>query len=441
MHCAPRSPAGCRSTRATRVRRSAWLAPAALCALGAHAQGSDGIGSPDEVAAISTGRSVYDRHWVPAGKPGIGQGLGPLFNANSCAACHGSGGEGGKAPATDGPAPASLVIQLEPRETGSGSEPGGDPVYGHVLNTSAVDGVQVEGAVSIHYGETEGHYYPDGLRWHMRVPHYRLIRLTRGPLARTTVIRPRLAPPLFGLGWLEAVPEAAIVGVGERGTGEPAWNLFRGVRTLGRFGWQGGSVSIRDQTTKAFAREMGLTSSDRPHDDCTAAEVDCLRQPSGGSPEVADPLVDTVVRYVRTLAVPDSSGRAPSDSAGPRVFATIGCAGCHRPQLPVELPEAGGQRTRSVITPYTDLRLHDLGSDMADEDASGAPVRSKWRTAPLWGLGYRVRNGATLLHDGRALTPEEAVLWHGGEAARARRSFVNLFAGQREALLHWLETL
>jgi CxxC motif-containing protein (DUF1111 family) len=424
------------------ARRTSSLGAAVLCALSAHAQVPGGSGAADEVTRISVGKAVFGRHWAPAGTAGVGQGLGPLFNADSCSACHGAGGEGGKGPSGDGPAPAALVVQLEtPAAAVTGAEPGGDPVYGHVFNTSAVPGVQAEGVVLIHYREDEGHYYPDGFSWRMRVPRYRLSGLSHGPLARTTVIKPRLAPSMLGIGWLEAVPEAAIVGPGTPGTAAPAWDIYQGVRTLGRFGWQGGSVSIRDQTTKALAREMGLTSRDQSHDDCTAVEEDCLRQPNSGSPEVADEVVADLVSFERTLAVPDSPRRSASGSGGAEIFARIGCADCHQPELPVERPEADGKRTRAVITPYTDLRLHDLGSEMADEDASGARVASKWRTAPLWGLGYRVQGGATLLHDGRARSPEEAILWHSGEAGRARRNFVTLLHRQREALLQWLETL
>lgn len=417
------------------------MGAAALCALSAHAQVPGTPGTPDEAARISVGQSVFTRHWVPAGSAGAGQGLGPLFNADSCSGCHGAGGEGGKGPWGNGLAPPALVVQLEtPAGTGD-AEPEGDPVYGRVFNTAAVPGVQAEGVVLIHYREDEGHYYPDGFSWHMRVPHYRLSGLSHGPLARKTIIKPRLAPSMLGIRWLEAVPEAAVVGPGTPGAAAPAWDIYQGRRTLGRFGWQGGSVSIRDQTTKALAREMGLTSSDRPHDDCTPVEMECLRQPNGGSPEVADEVVDTLVSFVRTIAVPDSPRHTASGSAGAEIFARIGCADCHRPSLPTQLPETEDKGTQGVITPYTDLRLHDLGSEMADEDAGGAKVASKWRTAPLWGLGYRAQGGATLLHDGRARSPEEAILWHSGEGARARRSFVNLLHRQREILLQWLQTL
>jgi CxxC motif-containing protein (DUF1111 family) len=219
--------------------------------------------------------------------------------------------------------------------------------------------------------------------------------------------------------------------------------LRQGTRLLGRFGWQGDAVSIRDQTTNAFAHEMGLTSEDRPSDDCTPAETDCRGQPNGGSPEVSEELLDAVITFVGTLAVPESPAHSKDDSFGPELFANIGCAACHRPRLPVELPGAGGTRVRGVIAPYTDLRLHDLGLEMADENAAGAKVSSRWRTAPLWGLGYRLKmeSHSTFLHDGRARSTEEAILWHSGEAAQTRHNFTKLGPRAREALLHWIETL
>jgi CxxC motif-containing protein (DUF1111 family) len=401
-----------------------------------------------ESAKMNLGRSVFDTEWAPAGASGAAGrvGLGPLYNANSCNACH-SEGERGRGPLGDGPAPTALVIQLESRGAEADAEPNGDPVYGRVFNTSAVAGVQAEGVVLVRYGEIGGYYYPFGGRWSLRVPHYRLVGLNHGPLAPNTVIKPRLAPALFGAGLLEAVPSAAIDGEPARQSGGGmsgtlAWHLRQGNRLPGRFGWQEDAVSVRDQAANAFAREMGLTSDDRSSDDCTPAEADC-RAEAGGSPEVSEELLDAVATFVRTLAVPESPVHAPDDSLGPTLFRDIGCAACHAPSLPVALPGKDGMKVAAVIGPYTDLRLHNLGSEMADETASGAKVVSRWRTAPLWGLGYRMRleNHPTFLHDGRARSAEEAILWHSGEAAHAKRGFLDLGPRARDALLHWLETL
>ena len=385
--------------------------------------------TPD--ALITLGKAIFE------GKTGAAHDRVRLLNATSCEACHSDGG-GGAGPTGDGVLPAALVIQLE--SSSAGHESAGDPVYGRVFNTSASGGGEPEGVAAVRYSEIEGHYYPEGFRWRMRVPHYRLTNLSRGPLAGSTVIKPRFAPALYGAGLLEEVPESAITQTSPApkarvNSGEPSWRIYHGREALGRFGWQGGAISIRDQTTKAFAHEMGLTSPDQPYDDCTAAETDC-RQPSSAAPEISEDSVAAVLAYLRSLRVPPSRMTAEEYTSGLRVFTDLGCAECHRPELPAD-------STHRVITPYTDLRLHDLGIELADQTVSGTRVLSQWRTAPLWGLGYRVRSQShpTFLHDGRARTLEEAILWHSGEAARARNEFVSLFKRQREALLRWLESL
>jgi CxxC motif-containing protein (DUF1111 family) len=288
-----------------------------------------------------------------------------------------------------------------------------------------------------------GYYYPDGIRWRTRKPHYSVVGLTRGPLAANTVIKPRVAPPLFGVGLLEGVPEADIAQRAGSSSGEPAWRIRQGIRRIGRFGWQGDALSIRDQTTKALAAEMGLTSPESPSDDCTPLETDCLQQPGSASPEVVDELIEALVSFERTLAPPaPASNVSGNGSLGAELFVEVGCAACHRLQITTKTQQSDGTTARSTIAPYTDLRLHDLGRDMADETVSGARVQSQWRTAPLWGLSYRlhVENNSTLLHDGRARSVEEAILWHGGEAASARQSFVNLGPRSRGALLGWVES-
>jgi len=389
---------------------------------------------------IAVGQSIFN------GQSGVTRGHARLFNATSCDSCH-NGGAGGSGPTGNGPVPVALVIQLGwPSDAGA---TGGDPVYGRIFNTAAADGVQAEGVATVRYTEIEGHYYPEAFRWHMRVPHYRLTNLSRGPLAAATVIKPRLAPSLFGAAFLGAVPESAITRIGtgpnvSASVREPVWRLYRGTSVLGRFGWQAASVSIRDQTTKAFAREMGLTSPDQPYDDCTPAEVDCLEPRDRRSPDVSADSISAVLAYVGALPVPKSPTHSEQFSAGLKLFTDLGCAACHRPELPVDLTEEEiGTQTPSVIAPYTDLLLHDLGIELADETVSGARVPTKWRTAPLWSLGYRIRhqNPATFLHDGRARTVEEAIVWHSGEATRAQHGFLNLPRRTREALQRWLETL
>ncbi len=401
----------------------------------------------EERARAELGHEVLNTQWVPAGTPHAERrdGVGPLFNASSCDECHNEGAHG-RGPDGAGVAPFALEVQLEEPAADPRADTRCDPVYGCVFNPLALRGVRPEGEVVVHYREVTGRY-PDGSPFSLRVPSYRLVDLGYGPLARATIIKPRIAPALFGAGLLEAVPAAAIVGEsGSSGAavGAPAWHWRHGVRVLGRFGWQGSALSIRDQTARAFAREMGLTSGAIPADDCTAAELACREQPNGGSPEVSDSLFEAVVDFQSWLAVPAAPPLPGEPAADERaLFAQLGCAGCHRPSLPVELRGEHGTLIRRTIEPYTDLRLHDLGPALADENALGLKVPSRWRTAPLWGLGYRLgrESSPTFLHDGRARSLAEAILWHGGEARGARRGFEELDAARRAALLRWLATL
>lgn len=374
-----------------------------------------------EQPRVDLGHAVFNTQWVPAGTANAARrdGLGPLFNAAACDACHNEGAHG-RGPVGDGDAPAALVMQLDRAPRREGQDQRGDPRYGRTLNSAALDGMKPEAIVKIHYQEKNGHY-PDGTAWTLRAPQYFFAELEYGPLSKRTVLQPRLAPALFGVGLLEAVP------------GIPA----------GRFGWLGTASSIRDQTTKAFAREMGLTSSDVPKDDCTAVQRSCLAAANGGVPEVSDEFVAAVSDFQRYLAVPERGAMPAGVSSMDQSFNELGCAICHRPRLPVVLEDVTGSASRAEIEPYTDLRLHDLGPGLADRTVAGNIVPSRWRTAPLWGLSYRLQTERvpTFLHDGRARSIEEAILWHAGEAEAARRNFEHLSSTQRMQLLLWIGTL
>jgi CxxC motif-containing protein (DUF1111 family) len=393
--------------------------------------------SDAEFERYDLGKAVFNTQFVVAGTPNAGRraGVGPLFNSTSCDSCHNNGARG-RGPTEDGPAPTPLVIQLTAISAKNPIDPEGDPVYGRVFNTIALEGVPPEGVTMIRYEQLSGRY-PDGSVWSLRVPHYTLTKLHYGPLSPQTIIKPRLAPALFGAGLLDAASVDREVGAAAPG------GDISGRSGHGRFGWQATALSVRDQTARAFAREMGLTSTDMQSDDCTPAETACVQQPSGGSPEVSDDIFNAVLSFQRWLAVPASPTPHPIPDGDARTFAELGCAACHQPRLPVALTDAAGKDVSAVIAPYTDLRLHDLGRRLADETVSGTKVTSRWRTAPLWGLGYRMslERFPTFLHDGRARSAEEAILWHDGEAAAARNRFEQLSAAQRKVFLHWLETL
>lgn len=385
-------------------------------------------------ASYELGQAIFNTHWVPAGTPDATRidGLGPLFNSSSCDSCHNNGARGA-GPSGDGPLPTALVIQLGGvavseaalPEDDSVPEDVGDPRYGHVLNTSALDGHRPEAVVFIRYREHSGRY-PDGSPWTLREPRYEITELRYGALAASTVLKPRLAPSLHGAGLLDAVPADAIV------AGAPASKA-----PSGRFGWQASASSLHEQTEIAFAREMGLTSAGQPKDDCTALQADCISAAAGGTPEVPAELIAALMEFQRWLAVPAMTA-SDVNGRGGELFGSVGCAACHRPSLPVVSEAVTGS-----IRAYTDLRVHHLGEALDDRDVAGRPVRTLWRTAPLWGVGYVSRPGRqeTFLHDGRARTLEEAILWHDGDARPARLAFERLSRTERETLLGWMASL
>lgn len=380
--------------------------------------------APEERASFDLGLLVFNTPWVVAGTrnaPRI-DGLGPQFVSASCDSCHNNGARGRPAGTADG-LPGSFVMQIG----GPGRE-----LYGNVLNTAAIDGHEPEGQVRLSWRTREGRY-ADGQPWTLREPRYALDRLAHGAPPLRTVLQPRIGSAVFGTGRLEQVPAEALHQIRRQ---QP--RAVRGTLPPGRFGWQAEALDLTDQTGRALAREMGLTSSAHPADDCTAVQIACRDAPDGGTPEVSEEFLQAVVAYQRELAVPARGDiTAQRDAAGRNLFASTGCAACHVPELPFIVDGA-----TASIEPFTDLLLHDLGEELADRDLRDRPVKTLWRTAPLWGLAHAHRFGdIALLHDGRAGSVEEAILWHGGQARAAREAFMRLDEDERRLLVDWVASL
>lgn len=374
-------------------------------------------------AAFDLGLLVFNTPWVAADTPNAGRrdGLGPLFVSTSCDACHNNGARGRPPAGADGLS-NSFVMQLG----------GTASAYGAVLNTAAVPDHNAEGQISISWTTATGQY-ADGTTWSLRQPAYELRRLIYGPLPADAVLRPRIASAVFGAGLLEAVPISAL-----RNWRRRQGTTIRGDIPDGRFGWQAEARSIEDQTARAFAREMGITSRMRANDDCSPVQIACRNAPQGGRPEASNEFFHAVVTLQRELAVPTRSTLpADQEAAGSRLFAETGCGGCHISRLPVKTTSGAG-----FIDAYTDLLLHDMGPQLADRTASGRILASRWRTAPLWGLSHALKNESiALLHDGRASSVEQAILWHGGQAEAARAAFIAMPMEQRRLLISWVGSL
>jgi CxxC motif-containing protein (DUF1111 family) len=404
---------------------------------------------------IIVGQGIFRKLWVSApGSTRSSDGLGPLFNARSCQSCHTGGGRG---PAViDGKPPVSLVLRLSVPPATEAERAAlaarrllaiPEPTYGEQLQTAAVQGLAAEGRI-----EAAGTDVParlgDGSIVRLRAPTYRIAALGAGALRADTMISPRLAPPLAGIGLLEAIPDADILAGadpddadadGISGRANRVWSTLHGRTLLGRFGWKAGQPTVADQIAAAFASDIGISTPLRPASwgDCTAREAACRTAPSGGSADSAeapDAVFDRVVLYVRSLGAPPRRGAdQPQVEAGRRLFDAAGCAACHRPTFVINRGEP--------ISPYSDLLLHDMGDGLADGRPEGDASGREWRTAPLWGLGRAGASGGGLLHDGRARTPLEAILWHGGEAQAARDRIAALPAAAKATLLAFLDSL
>lgn len=397
------------------------------------------------------GNAFFNSPWVAAPASTTARdGLGPLFNARSCDACHNNDGRG-RPPLAD-EQPVSLVIQFATATAGANNEPQADPHYGANFNPFAIGAVPPEGELRITHQEIQGEY-GDGTAFTLLAPIYEFTALAYGELAADTGISPRVAPAVFGVGLLEAIDQTQIMqrhdpedadGDGISGRINLIWEPVQGRQVPGRFGWKLNQPDIAHQTAAAFSTEMGLTTPLRPQEICTAAQRECQAAPTGGEPEISAEIFAHIVDYQRMLAVPQRRNLdAPAVRRGARIFDDIGCEACHRAsfitaQVP-DQPWLSAQR----IHPFTDLLLHDMGEALADGRTDFDAAPSEWRTPPLWGLGLQATvNGHTrLLHDGRARDISEAILWHGGEALPARERFRLLPADQRAALLQFLESL
>jgi CxxC motif-containing protein (DUF1111 family) len=408
------------------------------------------------LADFFAGNSFFTNAWVRApASASARDGLGPLFNTNSCQSCHLKDGRG--RPPEPGAEFVSLLVRASvPARTAAeralerthGTVP--EPRYGDQIQNRAVEGVAREARAAFIWRDVPGRF-ADGTPYTLVRPALELGELGYGPLDPEVRLSARVAPPLVGMGLLERIPEAAIAaladpddrdGNGISGRANRVYDVALGEEVLGRFGWKAGQPRVRQLVAAAFRGDLGITSRLFPEQPCTDAQTACARAPAGGSPELSDEVLDLVTFYAQTLGVP--ARRNPSSARpGEALFRTLGCADCHVERF-VTGPDSGlpllaGQE----IHPYTDLLLHDMGEDLADGRPEFAADGREWRTPPLWGIGLvrAVSRHTRFLHDGRARNLEEAILWHGGEAEPARRAYAALARSERDQLLFFLDSL
>ncbi len=397
------------------------------------------------------GQSIFERIWVSApSSTEAADGLGPMFNARSCVACH-PGGAHGRLVNEDGSLSPSLLVRLGAKKDGAA-----DPIYGHQLQTEAARGVPREGRFSITYAPSETKL-ADGTIISLRRPVVTLEEMSDGPVASDTVTGLRLAPAIHGMGPLDNIPAETIIAMADPDdknhdgvSGRVHW-LDAERKNFGRFGWKAIMPSLEAQNSHAFLADMGLSTALFPdaYGECTDRQTVCRAAPSGASSqhedlEVTNTLLKTLDRFIAEAVLPPGpklSADAAALEKGRAVFAVAGCLACHRPSYDVVWPK-DASKTRH-ISPYTDLLLHEMGDGLAEDLIENNAAGREWRTAPLWGLRWAIdhEGQGALLHDGRARTILEAILWHGGEALSARDHVAGLSPGDRQALISYLSSL
>ena len=413
------------------------------------------------------GNGIFRKIWVSApSSTTSSDGLGPLFNARACQRCHLKDGRG-RPPAAGERAETMLMrLSIPPqteaeraalREHRRATVP--EPTYGGQLQNLSIQGIEGEGEIAIAYEDVPV-ALADGERVSLRRPSYGVSDLRYGPMHPETMMSPRVAPPVIGMGLLEAISDADILagadpddraGDGISGRANTVWSDEHDKPMLGRFGWKAGQPTVSQQAAAAFRGDVGISTLlyPRPHGDCTAAQEACRRAPHGGASaqntvEASAAIFDLLVFYTRNLGVPARRDVSdPQVLEGKRLFYEANCTGCHTPKFVTRRDSIGEEQSFQLIWPYTDMLLHDMGEGLADGRPEGEAGGREWRTPPLWGIGLTetVSGHTFFLHDGRARNLLEAILWHGGEAEAAKERVVAMTREERQALLAFLRSL
>jgi len=412
------------------------------------------------------GNGLFRKLWVSAPSSTLASdGLGPLYNARSCQRCHLKDGRGHP---PEGPEDDATSMFLRVSVPGSEADAIAEieeyiatlpePTYGGQMQDRALPGLPAEYRLGITYEEREVPL-SGGETASLRVPTYEAEDLGWGPLADNAMLSPRVAPQMIGLGLLEAVPAADILsqadpddadGDGISGRANIVWSLEYDKPMLGRFGLKAGMPTIREQSAAAFAGDIGISSPLHPDGfgDCVLAQAECQQAPHGDQDargfEIDAEGMELVTFYSRNLAVP---ARVAAEEAevlrGKQVFYETGCTACHTPKFVTHRLKDQPEQSFQLIWPYSDMLLHDMGEGLADHRPEARATGTEWRTAPLWGIGLteQVSGHSYYLHDGRARSLLEAVLWHGGEAQAQRDAVVEMAPEDRAALIRFLESL
>lgn len=387
----------------------------------------------------------FNRAFVSA-PAAINSGVGPIFNNTSCVSCHPRDGRVTFPSNLNGLSGFFLRSSIPGTSTQGGPVPA--PGYGTQIQNQAIFGYVPEAKFQVTFTPIS-HVLADGTQVVLQKPNYTLTDFYTA-LPSNLLLSPRLGSPIFGLGLLEVVPESQIVslqdindsdGDGISGKANYVWNSVLYQTQIGRFGWKANTATLLEQCAGAYNGDMGLTNYVNPFE--TGWGQSNGNDGLGDDPELTQAELDAVTFYTQTLAVP--APRNVSDNSvrrGGKIFEELDCAKCHIPKMTTGYSPISALSNQTIY-PYTDMLVHDMGDDLADNRPDFLADGKEWRTRPLWGIGLtQVVNGHTqFLHDGRAKNMTEAILWHGGEAENSRDQFKALSTKDREDLLNFLNSL
>lgn len=353
----------------------------------------------EEQARFEEGRQLFEFPFTPR------DGLGPIFNARACEACHHIPTIGGH-----GPGYRSNIRYAE----------GNQGPSGRLFHERAVPGISPE------------------------------------TLPDNALLSKRRPPTLLGLGLIEAIPDEAILANADPDDKDRDGIRGRAAMRDGhvlRFGSQAHVGSLVEFVSDALRQEMGLTSPASGFDrETSSIDLPVFLQRRIPEPNVTLETVRKLVDFVSLLAPPardaEFVGEAHQVTRGERLFRELACAKCHVPSFRTNArpftrigdptPVTFAVLLDREVAPYSDFLLHDLGSTLNDGIALGVAKPGEYRTPPLWGVRFRMHQ---LLHDARANNLEQAIVYHGGEAAASRNRFLNLPNEDRQALIEFLKTL
>lgn len=400
--------------------------------------------SEEEKEKFEKGEIFFDQKWEVASLDKSKNGLGPFFNSSSCVACHVADGRG--RPPKDGEQMETMLLRLSVPGKGKYNEPLPSHNYGGQLQGFSIPDIKPEATVKITYEEIQGKF-ADGETYTLKKPIYKIENEAYGDFEKDLMISPRVANQMGGLGLLEDINEKDLLALADPDdknndgiSGRPnyVWDEEKQKVSLGRFGWKSNQPNIRQQVAGAFLGDIGITSPIFPKEEITENQFSKLigtNYITNNIPEINEEILDSVVVYSKNLSIP---ARRDVDNLevikGEKLFSGLSCNTCHVTDI---------KSKEEIIHPYTDLLLHDMGDDLADNRPDFMANGNEWRTAPLWtiGLFQKVNGHTNYMHDGRANNLTEAILWHGGEANKSKEKFKQLTKEEREALVSFLNTL